>query len=296
MKWQAMKNFYGLTRRWLLLCALALSCLFSVNRTASASKGDVPGPGFVTEFASPIEEVLPALQEILHDQTIHGTQIYDKDPTLTGAVVVESTPLFPPWKGEGRVFYKIRAGAIAPRHFKDSADQGTVAVRYILTSPNPGRTRLRIDAIFVENSHRAVHASDGSVEAAEAKVIVDQVRAIQFAEQEAADAQRRRESIDLAKQTYARQREDEASRLARAQASVEDLQQRVAALRHQLERRIKEPGASLKAAPFRSAANVATLSAFTEVVVVIVTPHWFGVETPDGQRGWLPVDQLDPLP
>ena len=59
---------------------------------------------------------------------------------------------------------------------------------------------------------------------------------------------------------------------------------------------MKEPGASLKAAPFRSAANVANLSAFTDVLIVIVTPHWYGVETPDGQRGWLPLDQLDPLP
>jgi len=29
---------------------------------------------------------------------------------------------------------------------------------------------------------------------------------------------------------------------------------------------------------------------------VIVTPHWYGVETPDGQRGWMPADQLGSLP
>jgi hypothetical protein len=29
---------------------------------------------------------------------------------------------------------------------------------------------------------------------------------------------------------------------------------------------------------------------------VIVTPHWLGVETPQSQRGWLPLDQLEPLP
>jgi hypothetical protein len=38
------------------------------------------------------------------------------------------------------------------------------------------------------------------------------------------------------------------------------------------------------------------LAAYTEVAIVIVTQHWYGVETPDGQRGWLPADQLETLP
>jgi hypothetical protein len=38
------------------------------------------------------------------------------------------------------------------------------------------------------------------------------------------------------------------------------------------------------------------LPAYTEVVVVIDTPHWYGVETPDGQRGWVAIEQLEPLP
>jgi len=256
----------------------------------------VPNPGFVTEFAASIEDVLQALQEVLQDQTIHGTQVFDREPTLTGAVVVESTPLFAPWKGEGKVFYKTRTNAIAPRHFLESADQGTIAVRYVVTSVSPERTRLRIDAVFVETAHRAVHASDGTVESSEYKAIQDHLQTIQFAEQEAADAQRRRESIDLARQTFIRQREDETTLLAAAQASVQDLEQRINSLRHEVERRIKAPGASLKAAPFRSAADVANLAAYTEVVVVIVTPRWYGVETPNGQRGWLPLDQLEPLP
>jgi hypothetical protein len=77
---------------------------------------------------------------------------------------------------------------------------------------------------------------------------------------------------------------------------VQDLEQRINSLRHEVERRIKAPGASLKAAPFRSAADVANLAAYTEVVIVIVTPRWYGVETPSGQRGWLPLDQLELLP
>jgi hypothetical protein len=262
-----------------------------------ASKGsDTPSPGFVAEFAASVDDVLQALQEVLHDQTIHGTQMFDREPTIRGAIVVEATPLFAPWKGAGKVFYKIRTDVIAPRHFRESADQGTIAVRYVVTSVSPERTRLRIDAVFVETAHRAVHPSDGTVESSEYKVIQDHLQAIQFAEQEAADAQRRRESVDLVRQTFIRQREDEAALLAAAQSSVQDLEQRVNSLRHEVERRIKAPGASLKAAPFRSAASVANLAAYTEVVIVIVTPHWYGVETPSGLRGWLPLDQLELLP
>ncbi len=283
------KSAAGLISTMLWLLAGAPHLHASKDRAA-------PNPGFVTEFAAPIEDVLQALQEELQDQTIHGTQVFDREPTLTGAIVVQSTPLFEPWKGEGKVFYKIRTDAIAPRHFQESADQGTIAVRYVVTSVSPERTRLRIDAIFVETARRAVHPSDGTVESSEYKVIQDHLQAIQFAAQEAADAQRRRESMDLARQTFNRQREDEAALLAAAQSSVQDLEQRVNSLRHEVERRIKAPGASLKAAPFSSAANVANLAAYTEVVVVIVTPHWYGVETPDGQRGWLPLDQLEFLP
>jgi uncharacterized small protein (DUF1192 family) len=273
-----------------------LSLLSGITLLHASKDRAAPNPGFVTEFAASIEDVLQALQEVLQDQTIHGTQVFDREPTLTGAVIVQSTPLFEPWKGEGRVFYKIRKDAIAPRHFLESADQGTIAVRYVLTSVSPERTRLRIDAIFVERAHRAVHASDGTVESSEYKMIQDHLQAIQFAEQEAADAQRRRESIDLARQTFIRQREDETALLAAAQASVQDLEQRINSLRHEVERRIKAPGASLKAAPFRSAADVANLTAYTEVIIVIVTPRWYGVETPNGQRGWLPFDQLELLP
>lgn len=276
---------------------IAILCLLSGATRLPASKDHAPpNPGFVTEFAAAIEDVLQALQEVLHDQTIHGTQMFDREPTLTEAIVVESTPLFEPWKKEGKVFYKIRTSAIAPRHFLESADQGTIAVRYVVTSVSPERTRLRIDAIFVETARRAVHPSDGTVESSEYKVIQDRLRAIQFAEQEAADARRHRESVDLARQTFIRQREDETALLAAAKSSAQDLEQRIHSLRHEVERRIKAPGAGLKAAPFRSSASVANLAAYTEVVIVIVTPHWYGVETPSGLRGWLPLDQLEFLP
>lgn len=271
--------------------------LFSgASRLQAARDHSQPNPGFITEFPASAEDVLQAVQEVVQDQTIHGTQIYDREPTLAGAIVVQSTPLFPPWQGDDKVFFKIRPDAIAPRHFRESSDKGTVAVRYVVTSISPERTRLRIDATFVETARRTVHPSDGTVESTEYKVIQDHLRTIQFAEQEAAESLRRRESVNLAQQTFLREREDQATLLATAQASAQDLERRVNSLRHEVERRVKAPGASLKAAPFSSAASVANLAAYTEVVIVIVTPHWYGVEMPSGLRGWLPVDQLELLP
>lgn len=134
------------------------------------------------------------------------------------------------------------------------------------------------------------------MEASEFKTIQDHLQAIQFAAQEAADAKRRRDSAELVKQIFVCQHEDETTRLVAALSSLQDLERQISSLRHQVERRVKAPGADLKAAPFRSAATMKSLAAYTEVVIVIVTPHWFGVETPEGQRGWMPVDQLETLP
>jgi len=242
------------------------------------------------------KHVQQALNEVLEDQTIHGTLVFDKEPVLSGATTVASTPLFEPWDGPGKIFYKIRKDVVAPRHFRESEDLGTIAVRYVLTTVSPERSRLHIEAVFVETARRRVHASDGTVESSEYKAIQDRLQALQLAAQEAAESKRRRESAELVRQTSIRQREDESTRLAAAESSVKDLEQQIHALRQDVERRVKAPGADLKAAPYRSAANLKTLSAFTEVVIVIVTPHWYGVETPDGQHGWLPIDQLENLP
>ncbi len=285
-------------RPWrICLFCFVLTWLAAAPSRANRSPHDqVASPGFTAELSGSSTDVIQALNEVLEDQIIHGTHVFDKEPTLAGAAVVASTPLFEPWTGPGRVFYKIRKDVVAPRHFRESEDMGTIAVRYVVTSAGQERTRIRIDAIFVETAHRRPHASDGTVESSEFKLIQEHLQAIQFAAQEAADAKRRRDSAELVRQTVIRQREDETTRLAAAQSSVQDLEQRINALRHEVERRVKAPGGDLKSAPFRAAANVKTLAAYTEVVIVIVTPRWYGVETPDGQRGWMPMDQLESLP
>jgi hypothetical protein len=280
----------------ILLLAGLLMALAAQPRLVEAGAQQLRSPGFAGELVGSKAEVVQAVNEVLEDQIIHGTWIFDKDRTLMDATVVASTPLFEPWQGPGQAFYKIRKDAIAPRHFLESADQGTIAVRYIVIPEQEGRTRVRIDAVYVENTHRTVHASDGTVESSEYKAIQEHLQAIQLDAQAAADMKRRRDSADLVKQTIIRRREDERSLLASTQSSVKDIEQRLKDLRHEVERRVKAPGTDLKAAPFQSSAKVVSLPAYTEVVIVIVTPHWLGVETPDGQRGWIAIEQLEPLP
>lgn len=279
----------------LVLATTTLLALFTPPR-AFAAKEALTTPGIVREFSSPLDEVRQAVIAVVHDQIIHGTLMFDKTPVLSEAEAVSSTSLFDPWDAPGEVYYKIRKNAIAPRHFADTGDQGTIAVRYVLTPVDANRTRVKVDAIYVENSHHAAHASDGTVEKSELAEIKDRLEAQLEAAAEAADARRREMSAKLVSESFTRQRQDETSRLANAQSAVKDLQLQVDTLHHELERQIKSPGAELKAAPFRSAAAVRAMPAKTSVLVLIVTPHWLGVETPDGQRGWLLEDQLEPLP
>src|SRR5215472_7756607 len=260
------------------------------------SKETLSTAGVVREFNAPAEEVRQAVIAVVHDQIVHGTMIFDKEPVLTGAEAVDSTPLFDPWTGPGEVYYKIRKNAIAPRHFKDSADQGTIAVRYILVPVDADRIRVKVDAVYLEASHRVAHDSDGTVEKTELNEIKDHLEAMEEEAAAAADARRRQQSAELVRQSFLRQREDETSRLANAQSAEKDLEQQIKALHQELERRVKSPGADLKAAPFRSAATLRPLAASTDVLVLIITSHWLGIETPEGQRGWLPVEALEPLP
>ena len=74
------------------------------------------------------------------------------------------------------------------------------------------------------------------------------------------------------------------------------LEQHVQDLRRQIQRLVKAPGAPLKAAPFHTATTLQSLPTGAEVLIVISTPYWFGVETHDGQHGWILRDDLELLP
>jgi hypothetical protein len=254
------------------------------------------GLGFSTEIASPESEVLQAVEAIVNDGIIQGSKEYNKDKYIENASSASSSPLFPEWKEPGKVYYKVRTSVLAPLNFRDSKDEGTLVVRYVVQSKDESKTILRIDAVFVEDFHHTVHPSNGRVENAECQDIQDHIEAIQAEKKQTEEREKQRQE-KLAGQTLERKRQaDEASALAAAQTSTQTLDQHLDDLRHKAERVVKAPGGQLKSAPFHSATNVKSLPAGAEVVILVVTPYWYGVETTDGQHGWIHRGQLGPLP
>ncbi len=289
-----------------LVACLVLAPLFPL---ASAVRETSVEPGFQARIEAPEAQVEKAVQQVVEDEVIHGTFSYEKERTLTGAHAASSSSVLGEGEAGSKVFYKVAENVLAPRYFKQSGDIGTITVRYIVRPVSENATTVRIDAVFVDARH-SVHRSQGEVETAEYGMIQQHVRELQAM----------REQAEMAASRNAEQREQRASArpapevpplralaqpLPRLTAeppapststAEEALEQRVNELRHKVERRVKGPGAPLKSAPFRSATTLQKLPAQAEVVVLILTPYWLGVETEDGHRGWIHRDQLEALP
>jgi hypothetical protein len=154
---------------------------------------------------------------------------------------------------------------------------------------------LRIDAVFVEDSRRRIDISDGTVETAEYAAIREAVEQYHRDLENAAEVEQQRQE-EVKKDLLARQRQQEAANLAAAEDSVGNLERRLHDLQRDLEQQVKAGGADLKSAPFLDAVNLKSLPAGTDVLIQIVTPYWYGVETPEGQHGWLRNDTVEPLP
>jgi len=306
-----------------------LVLLFSAAPLAQARENEklAYGEGLIVNVPYPEAEVEQVVQDVAQNGIIRGTKEYNKDENIGGAKAADSTRVFPPWTEGGRVFYKVRLQALDPRNFKDSGDVGTLAVRYVLQPQGEKNTVLRINAVFVEDFRRTVHASNGSVESSEYKDIRDHLDAIDLMKQQAAEAEKERQQQPLKKQspvmngegapTAARVVQPTAQPAAAAAmvahdgvasdasavkqppseaAPVQTLEQQVQDLRRQVERLVKAPGAPLKSAPFHTATTLSPLPTGTEVLILISTPYWYGVETRAGQHGWMSRDDLELLP
>jgi hypothetical protein len=286
----------GSLRVWVWLSALALCMLPCGLRGQTSQEPEAGKPGFVMEVTFSEAEVLSAVSDVAGDDVVRGTLVYDKEPILTGAVPAKTSNALGNWTGPGKVFYKVLTGAVAPRHFVNSADVGTITVRYVVEGLKESLTRVRIDAIFIEDYRRKQHASDGSVEAAEFKEIEGRLKHVEAIRQQTTAAVKRRQEQEAAMKILTSERESESARLAAAQNSIRDSEQRQQNLRRQAEMRVKSGGAELKSAPFHRAEKLETLRAGAEVVIEIDTPAWLGVETAGGRRGWMRRDELESLP
>ncbi len=186
-------------------------------------------------------------------------------------------------------------------------------MRYVVQVQGFENTVLRIDAVFVEDIRHTVHPSNGTVESSEYADIHERLDAVELMKKENAEALRAKQER-LAKENFglgsdtvvlstppSETTDDNASgENTRAQTTGEQppqtLEEHVAELRRQVERIVKKPGAPLKSAPFHTASTLKPLEPGDEVLIQIATPYWYGVETHDGQHGWIQRDQLEQTP
>lgn len=332
------------------------------------------GEGLIVNIPLPENEVQRVVADIAANGIVRGTKEYNNDEFVSGAQAASSCSAFPDWKQPGKVFYKVRTGALDPRGFQDSNDIGTLAVRYVVQPQGPKNTVLRIDALFKEDFKHTVHLSDGSVESNEYRDIQDHLDFLELMKKEDAEAIRQhREELARKQKGMAAQAAGEpqsesssssqpqpagSSVAASGQApsataassspqqvspsplpapgpsatpapvsqsqepvemaaatpppaaapetvvsaqtpagagaqSTQTLEQQVKELRRQVERVVKSPGAPLKSAPFHTALNLQSLAPGTEVLILISTPYWYGVETHEGQHGWIMRNDLE---
>jgi hypothetical protein len=251
--------------------------------------------GFAIDLKATEEDVIKAVQAVADDQIIHGTSVYSREDNLTEAEAATSSAYYGAWQGPGHVFYKVRLGALSPKHFKNSNDMGTITIRYVVQAVSANRTHIQIDAVFVEDAMHKVHPSDTTVETSEFAEINSHLLRIHREEQQTAELVKQRQKDDEAR-AASKLRDQELARLKSAESSLRDLQSRAHELRHDIEVKVKNPSTELKAAPFQRSAKLQSLTEGTQVVIEIITPYWYGVETDQGQRGWLRQDQVEPLP
>jgi hypothetical protein len=318
----------GLFRRQLpAFCVAVFIVLSSLPAAAKTKTKAVPALGSNIEVTATIADAMKAVEEVASDPTMYGTYVYERDKTLTGARQVDASSAFGKDAPEGTTLYKVVDNVLAPRHFRDAEDSGTVTVRYLVRAVSPATVSIRVDAVFIESARRAVHASEGAVESAEFGQVQQHLNRIQAREKEALEAAKEQASETARPELQEKGRPgvttlpDVAPGPAElvpapaaavagtaptnaaagdvpsaAAGSVAELEQRVYRLRHQVEARIKQPGAPLKSAPFHTATTIQTVPGDSEVAVVILTSYWYGVQTTDGHTGWIQRSQLEALP
>ena len=265
------------------------------------------GMGLVVNLPFPESQVTQVVQDIVQNGIIRGTKEYNKDEYITGAAPASTSKVFPEWTEGGKVFYKERLKAIDPRNFKDSSDVGTLVVRYVIQPQGDKNTVLHIDARFFEDFRHVMHPSNGSVESAEYKDIHDHLDAIESMRAQTVEAEKEKQEsanksapvpIDAPPTSVAQPVASKAApeTALTAPLAAVSVEQRVQDLKRQVQRIVKAPGAALKSAPFHTAITLQSLPTGTEVLIVISTTYWLGVETHEGQHGWILRDELELVP
>ena len=242
--------------------------------------------GMLVDLDLPFDDAVKLVSGVAEDGIIRGTWEYRGSSELAGAHSAKTASGFPSWNGQGVVIYKVRPGTLAPEHFYDTADRGTVAVRYILEPAGPTTTKLRIDAIFEEDNHHHQHPSDGQVEDQEFVAISDKIT--ELAEQ------KQQELRDSAQQAQEQKIQDLREQLSGEQAAIEAARAKEAELQQQAQQvkggkpaTVRTEIADLKIAPYTQSKTLKELAQGELVTILIQTQHWYRIQTSSGEQGWV---------
>lgn len=278
-------------------CCIVVALSVSAWGTPRPKDNSSEPAKFMIRVEAPESDVIAAVEQVTQDQIVHGTYSYEKERILYGAHSAEAAKAFGTWKGSGKVFYKVANNVLAPRYFKDTGDIGTISVRYVVDSADANASTLRIDAVFID-ARDVRHPSLGNVESNEYAAIQQHLRTIQ-SKRQATQEKASKGTVYTAPTATASSTATPTSVNSPAPATdftVPELQKHVDALQHEVELRVRDDGAQLKSAPYHSSATLESLPALSDVLIVVITPYWYGVETADGHQGWVHHSQLEPLP
>jgi len=270
------------TASWLIFGIVVLSLTPS-----NARKRQHWGEGFSVDLDQPYDQVLNIVQQVTNDGIIRGTYQYRGTNQLDGAESARTSPAFPKWTGGGTVLYKVRPNTLAPEHFYQSGDKGTVAVRYIVQLAGPNSTQLRIDAIFQEDDRHHSHPSDGLVESNEFEAIAAKIKDLEdaAARQQEEEAQKKQQQRAEELQT---ELDRENASLAAARTKEQQLQTKLqeSSPGNRIAR-VRTASAELKVAPYNQSQTLQVLSQGNTVTVLSQTRAWYRVQALNGQLGWV---------
>ncbi len=258
----------------------------------SARKHQHWGEELSVDVEAPYEGLVSIVQEVSQDAIIRGTWQYKGTTELDAATASKTAPGFETWKGQGTVLYKVRPGTLAPEHFHESGDQGTVSVAILWNMQAPISPISESKQFLPQTMATRLHQSDGAVENAEYAEISRKL-------QDGEDRSRKQREEEVAKHQQIKsdelrvQLEQDRAELQAIIAKKQRLENELNELNELKDTqkgrpaRIRTASADLKTAPYNQSTTVRLLSRGEGVTVIQQTEGWCSVKTGSGEQGWV---------
>lgn len=279
-----------------VLCATSIFLVVFVTPLFGRTR-EKAAPSFTIDVDKPFDRVVTVVEDVARGGVIRGTFEYAGDEQLEGAKFSETSKLFSAWDGGGKIFYKFRERTLAPKHFIETNDVGTVAVRYVIQNNGPNSTRLTIDAVFVENGGHHPHPSDGYVETCEFAEIGKRLKEFdqdgsssEFSSSKEGKPGASANTSGTASNGSAdiqRAIADQRAQLTAETANLQKLEDQSRQIRTSEFVRVRAERAELKASPYSHARVIEALKQGQELTILAKSAYWLRVRSEDGQEGWL---------